>query len=189
LSNRATHTAALLLGGLLWPLLLHAYPDGAPPGHTGAPGENSCSDCHAGGSEVSKDAGLRLEGLPANYEPGKTYQFTLILNDPTAKVAGFQLRVAHQDERRRGEPTGELKAIDAERVQVQHQDGIPYLSHLKAATPRSEQEPVTWQLEWQAPDKPQGPLTIHATAVAGNDDASSFGDTVHTLKHPLNAPK
>lgn len=173
----------MLLAGIFWPLLLFAYPDGAPPGHTGAPGENSCSACHFGGPGVGDDTGLRLVSFPTAYRSGETYRFSLILDDPAASVAGFQLRAVHQDGRWRGTAAGQLHAGESDRLQVQSVDGVQYLGHAEAMIRSGDV--FTWTVEWRAPDEARGPVAFHISAVAANGDDSSLGDNVYRLRQRL----
>lgn len=173
----------LLLAGLFWPLLLFAYPDGAPPGHTGAPGEESCSACHYGGPGVGDDAGLRLSSFPTVYRPGETYRFSLLLDDPEASVAGFQLRAVHLAGRWRGAAAGQLSAGESGWLQVQSAEGIQYLGHAEPVTRSGDA--FTWTVEWQAPDEAHGSVAFFISAVAANGDDSSLGDNVYRLRQRL----
>lgn len=174
---------ALLLAGLFWSPLLFAYPDGAPPGHTGAPGEESCSACHFGGPGVGDDTGLRLASFPTAYRPSEIYRFSLILDEPAARVAGFQLRVVHLAERWRGMTAGQLNVGESDRLRVESVDGVQYLGHAEALNRSGDV--FTWTVEWQAPDEARGPVVFHMSAVAANGDDSSLGDNVYRLRQRL----
>ena len=62
---------------------------GPPAGSTGAPGETTCTNCHAQNSGVGQLTIL----APQNYTPGQTYQITVRhqTSDTTRRRWGFQL--------------------------------------------------------------------------------------------------
>src|SRR5688500_13255079 len=66
-----------------------AFSDGPPPGFTGAPGEQTCANCHSGPTE----GGAFAITPPPNYVPGQTYQITIRHENPdmTRDRWGFQL--------------------------------------------------------------------------------------------------
>ncbi|MCX6610295.1 MAG: hypothetical protein NTW74_05525, partial [Acidobacteria bacterium] len=73
------------------PLILWAYPDGAPKRATGAPGDNTCiqSSCHIGTTTSNSPLlTLSYEG-GTSYTPGTKQRFTLTITD-TARDYGFQ---------------------------------------------------------------------------------------------------
>lgn len=74
------------------PLLLWAYPDGAPSRHTGGPGDvaNACLACHAG--TLVRDSTLVdiLSENGVNYQPGVKQRITIRTTDANARRYGFE---------------------------------------------------------------------------------------------------
>ena len=161
---------------LLLPVLARAYPEGAPPAHTGGFKEPHCGACHLG---EAQSGALTLSGLPGIYVPGKTYTLALGLPETRAAVAGLQLSVRFMAD---GGQAGELRAGAGQ--QLQREADVAYLTHSEplALSP----EAGAWTLEWTAPVDRVAPVVIHAAVVAGNDDESPLGDKVYLLS--LKAP-
>src|SRR5688572_8228959 len=68
---------------------VEAFAEGPPAGHTGAPGEQTCNNCHSG----PMSGGTFSITPPQNYVPGQTYQIVVrhINPDPSRQRWGFQL--------------------------------------------------------------------------------------------------
>jgi hypothetical protein len=154
-----------------------AYPDGAPPGHTGGFDEPGCQQCHFSYDENPPGGKLWLRGVPSAYEPGRTYELELALRHPEVERAGFQLSARLLEEPGAGAAAGRLEPRDG-RVQRQDADGVQYLGHTLDGSRTAPGRPEVWRMIWQAPDVDQGPVLFHVTGVAGNDDDSPFGDWV-----------
>lgn len=103
------------------PTIAAAYPDGAPPGHTGGFGEPDCTACHFA---EPVHTSLGLEGLNANYQPGQTYNLQLHLESAEAQVAGFQLTARFVNS---GAEAGSL--MPTGKQQLTTRDALTYLSH------------------------------------------------------------
>lgn len=74
--------------------LFIASSGGRNDARAGAPGDNNdCSSCHGGAATNSGT--IDFVGLPAEFEPGQTYDFQVVVNEPDADgvldAAGFQL--------------------------------------------------------------------------------------------------
>lgn len=139
-----------------------AFPDGAPPAHTGGHGEPSCHVCHFDGPVA--DGGARIEGLPPRYTPGDRYRLELIV-DLQAALAGFQVAVRDDE----GGVGGRLEPADATTRAVEH-DGVTYIGHTAADRTR-------WAFVWTAPMSGDD-VTIDFSVNAANGDRSEFGDRI-----------
>jgi hypothetical protein len=74
-----------------------AYADGAPPGFSGAFGENSCHACHFEADLNTKPGHVALSGVPDGYTPGQAYPITITLQRPGMTTGGFQLTARFRD--------------------------------------------------------------------------------------------
>ena len=180
--------AAWMLAGLagLAPAGAGAFPDGAPPGHTGGFGEPTCGECHFGGLPEAGGERLSLEGLPATYRTGTTYEIELVLDLAGKSVGGVQLSTRFQDGPLQGLAAGRLTPAD-ERLQRITDSGAPNLGHRQPARPAASGGTDRWRLRWTSPDENHGPAVFHAAAVAGDDDRSPLGDDVLVLERRLPA--
>lgn len=159
----------------------HAFPEGPPPGHTGAMlgdrQQPDCSTCHFAGPDASHLSGLTLHGWPQTIEPNAVYELKLQLLDPEAKVGGFQVIIVNRE----GD-SGRFTALEHQEV-VSH-DGIDYLGHTEPTSSTQDEQSgemkVVWRVRWQAPAE-QGIFSVFAAAVAADDDDSPLGDAAYTL--------
>lgn len=155
-----------------------AYPYGAPPGTTGGFGEPTCQMCHFGG-ELNDPAGsLTIEGLPERYTPGQAYRFIVRLRRPQMAAAGFQLSIRTAA----GAQAGTFAADSAAGVQVQAARGIQYAGHTEPGSRVPTPGAAAWPVFWTAPATAAGPLTLSASANAGDGDSSPLGDYVYALE-------
>jgi predicted secreted protein with PEFG-CTERM motif len=112
--------------------------------------QNGCGGCHsnAGTAQVT------LDGLPAQYEPGKTYTLTVTVSsqDVPGEGGGFDLSVT----------AGTLTPIDAT-TKIDGND----LTHTGA-------QRRSWSFNWTAPT--QGDVTFYVAGLAANGDGGINGD-------------
>lgn len=152
-----------------------AYRTGPPAARTGGFGEATCAECHWG-ETAETGAGIRVEA-PATYEPGKTYELRVVLEDAALRAAGFQLAARFAGGPGAGAQAGRIEAVDSNVVVVTSDAGVAYASHstLGAAAPPGRAE---WRVRWVAPAS-GGAVVFHVVGNAANDDASEFGDRIH----------
>ena len=76
---------------LLWlsAIPVFAFPAGAPPGNTGAPGNGTCVACHRSFPLNSAGGSVRVEAV--NYKPGIAQTLRVTVSHPEAQRWGFQL--------------------------------------------------------------------------------------------------
>ena len=66
--------------------------NGPRDGYAGdPPGNNTCVECHNSFRLNGGEGSLSIEGLPAEYEPGETYNLTINLNSPNTSRWGFEI--------------------------------------------------------------------------------------------------
>ena len=174
------------------PSLSFAASAGAQPASTGAPAigaepaEGACIACHNSSAVNPDTAGvLTLEGVPATYEPGKSYALTLKLTHGEKSFLrwGFQMTaIAMKD----GAGAGEFIATDAAKTQVlAAMTGTrSYIEQSYGGTQIGQTGGASWTFEWKAPATAVGKVGFFAAANAANADGSNQGDRVYS-KSPL----
>lgn len=158
---RAFPRRLVLLGAVLAVVLLMAgVPTEARKAGVSGRAEGGCT-CHGGGAA---DASIlaSLEGVPAQYEPGKVYPLTLGLSGgPPYSKAGFNLNASK----------GQLSVPGGEsNVQITTKDtfgGIAGEATHKSTGTRS------WKVDWAGPPAGSGRITFRlaTNSVNGNDQA------------------
>lgn len=130
------------------------YPNGAPAGYTGSPGDNKeCTQCHSG--TATTVAGIITSSIPAaGYTPGSTYQITVTNNLTGSGKFGFELSPQKTD----GTQLGTLVAGTGTKLV----GGTKYITHLNATTSTS-----SWTFDWIAPAAGAGTVNFYA-AIAKN---------------------
>lgn len=156
-----------------------AYQDGAPPGHTGAPGEADCTACHSDNERNDAAGALAIDGLPERYEPGVLYRLAVRLEHPELEAGGLQLAIRTAD----GKPAGWLVPSDA-RTRVLEVDGQAWLQHTPDGRAPERDGRIAWRFEWRAPERAL-PVVLYLAANAANDDFSELGDFIYTLEQRL----
>ena len=164
-----------------------AIVEGPVPGYTGGFGEPTCTTCHFDSPADPTEGDLSLAGLPDAFEPGESYEVTVVLRDPGLERAGFQLAVRYADGSEEGRQAGVLASVDARSevvsVAADGEDGEPPVLYARQTREGARPEApgsARWSLEWTAPDEPAGAVVFHAAANAANYDDSELGDVVHT---------
>ncbi len=176
---------------LLLPVLLMAMTSdgimsfGAPVSSTGAPGEVNCSTsgCHDDAAINNGNAKLTvsLANDLTEYEPGKTYPITVKILEQGVSRFGFQL-VALKDADALN--AGDLSIIDADRTQLMNNDielkDRKYATYTFDGTAEYAPGLGQWTVNWTAPEKDAGPVTLYVAAVSANNDNKDKGDHVYT---------
>lgn len=172
--------------GLLasWPPSSGSYPDGPPIRHSGGFGEPSCRACHAGGGDAPPPV-VDLTGLPAAFEPGRTYDLTITVRRDGLERAGFQLAARFAPGTLRvALPAGVLALSDTARTGLDRDSTAArtlfYARHTRRGTVVAPAGAQAWRLRWTAPAGREA-VVFHVAVVAANDDDSAFGDDVAGL--------
>lgn len=143
-----------------------------PNGKTGAPNENTCAQCHSGGSFM---ADIAVTGIPAMVVPNTTYNVTITnsytgLNDPSR--SGFQIVALNAS----NQQAGTISNIGSSATTVVF-GGKTYVEHAPALN-FGVNNSVSWTFDWTAPSGTNGDvITFYYASVFGNG-AGSSGDTV-----------
>jgi uncharacterized protein (TIGR03437 family) len=181
MQERRIFIAKLLIPIGVLPVLLLGYALGPPPGHTGAPGEQTCwaIGCHNTPTgaffENSNAIALAFPGAQT-YEPGVTQRLRVTVTDPQGRVFGFQLSVRDGENRQ----AGTLAPADA-RTRLEALQGITYIEH---AMPQAD---GVFQFDWTPPATNVGPITFYVAANAANNDFNPTGDRIHTRRFTVQA--
>jgi hypothetical protein len=170
--------AVLLASTSLLGAALLRYPEAPPLAHTGGFREPTCHACHFGVDPDPPGGALRIEGLPPLVTAGTTRRVTVVLEDETMRVAGFQLAARFSD----GRQAGSFGRLDD--GVAAHADGSPaviYVHHTGAGIALSSAGGRHWSFDWTAPAE-AGEVVFHAAGNAGDGDGSPFGDHVRTAE-------
>lgn len=145
-------------------------------GSTGAPGDDDtvCKSCHNGPINVEVKVHV-LEGTDTikAYEPGKSYSIHVRINktggnDP--KAYGFQMTLLNAEEKVNGPNLKEISPISSNVKLTSLRTGRLYAEH----TDRSDKN--LFEIQWTAPAKGSGAVTIYAGGTGVNANGSDSGD-------------
>ena len=156
-----------------------ALSGGAPTGHTGAPGETTCTACHdqnAGPGQFSIVA-------PGTYAPGQTYviQVQHATTDTSRRRWGFELIPVTSA----NAMAGTVANINSfTRVRVAGTKS--YVTHTSAGTFPGQQLAASWSFNWTAPPTDVGPVTMYAAGLQADNDGNESGDQTYTGTATIN---
>lgn len=154
------------------------YAEGAPVGFSGGFGEPSCHACHFDAELNAGPGRLAIAGVPDRFTPGRQYLLTVTLTTPGMRLGGFQLTARRTEG---GAQAGSLAAgsDDRERVRIDVQGGVQYVSQRRTGTSLASAGTATWTLMWTAPAGGAS-VVFHVAANAGDGDETAEGDFVYT---------
>jgi uncharacterized protein (TIGR03437 family) len=76
------------------PVIVHGYSEGPPWGYTGAPGDQTCVECHSAFPLNSQGGNVKIlfpSGNTGTYVPGQTMQLLVQITDSKEQAFGFEL--------------------------------------------------------------------------------------------------
>jgi len=156
--------------------MLVANQSDPPNGKTGAPGENTCSECHSIGSGM-QDGDITLAGLPTTIEPLTAYVLTITSSNPNgvADLAGFQMTILNSSNQKAG-----VMSAPSSSSHIAPQGAKEYWEHFPAvAYPMSNS--VTWTVTWTSPAGPGGTtITAYAAGNIAQDNNNTTLDKIVT---------
>lgn len=161
----------------------HRNAAGNIAGRTGAPGETSCTQCHAGTAQdgATENQVSFLDGTTpvTSYVPGNTYVVSLQMASNPAKK-GFSAVALDLTEANAGSFTGNgLGGTQDYTSGTRH-----YVSH----TSTSNTDAVTlWAWQWTAPATNVGDVVFYVASNAANNDSGPGGDMIYVSQHIINA--
>ncbi|MCS7073268.1 MAG: T9SS type A sorting domain-containing protein [Bacteroidia bacterium] len=144
-------------------------------GVSGAPGENTCLQCH-GGNPLNHSSGSVMisSSRGTKYLPGATDTLTITISRSGSPKYGFCLSAQAN-----GQSVGTFSLLEPTRTQIGTQSGKTYISHRSNAGTSSTGS-TTFTVAWTAPATNIGNLTFYVSANAVNGNGTSSGDFVFT---------
>ncbi|MBK8965213.1 MAG: hypothetical protein IPM36_00765 [Lewinellaceae bacterium] len=182
--TRYTLLPVSLLSGLL--ALANFAPPAAGPcdspvvgGHTGAPGETSCTGCHGGTANTGTGTlTLALSDTTLRYIPGETFDATVILRQTGRDKFGF-VGLALKDA---GNTTvGTFTIDDAVRTRTFSDGPRKYVSHTPCGADAVPPDSLSWTFHWKAPATNVGNITLYLAGLAANHNHALSGDDTYTM--------
>lgn len=168
----------LILGIIGSAFLLVANSANPPDGHTGAPGELFCANCHStNGSSLAGT--ISVEGFPASITPEETYALTVVNRNTNGGgvKAGFQITILDPLNTKAGE-----MSMPSENSTTSMLSGRQYFKH-HPATVYPDSNVVKWTVLWKAPVLAEGSIiTWYANGIIANGNAKETGDKTLAAK-------
>jgi hypothetical protein len=166
---------------------------GAPPAHTGAPGEKTCATigCHDDNGINEGTAKVQFSiGSVSNYAPKKTYPITVSISDFQITRFGFQAVAISE---LTGKSLGTFIITDSERTQLtSNTNKFPdreYITYAFGGTDAVTPGNGEWTFNWKSPSQNLGPVRFYVSAVSANDNENDKGDFVYTSSWLINDSK
>jgi hypothetical protein len=164
---------------------------GAPVSSSGAPDEVTCanSGCHDDSKINNGNALLRVKVGDdlTKYVPGKVYPITVKITEPGVNRFGFQVVALKNSDHLNA---GEMAVTDITRTQIISNDialqDRRYVTYTYPGTAPSAPGEGEWTMNWTAPEKNVGPVTLYIASVSANNDNTDKGDHVYTTSITLN---
>ncbi len=157
---------------------------GAPPARTDAPGEKNCttSGCH---DDFAPNPGpgtpfIHWSNDDTTYRPGRTYRFKVGIQQDSIQRFGFEVTLLQQTT---DTTVGQFVLYDTLRTQVMEgPDSFAkrqYVTYTFNGTDPVDTGKGQWTLEWEAPSRSKGPVTIYLAAMAANNDGTEDNDEAY----------
>lgn len=146
---------------------------GAPVGRTGAPGESTCTSCHASNATTGQMAIV----APANYVPGQTYSIQVVhsTTDTSRLAWGFEMTALAGANIAAGtfnNTTAFTRTRTGNnRFYIEQNTSGAFLGHSSGAS---------WSYTWTAPATDVGPVTLYAAGLHGDNDDGDGNDQTYT---------
>ncbi len=146
-----------------------------PLGVTGAPGENTCANCH-NPQNPNLDGNVTLTGMPSVITPNTAYVLTVTSTNPNgaAVKSGFELTILNDLNQQAGTITpsnnqSSVASSGGRQYWKQNMGGLVYpVSHM-----------VTWTGTWVSPGMPANTsITYYIACNIANGNGSSSGDLI-----------
>jgi len=148
--------------------IFYSFSTSPPLGLTGAPGDNTCFNCHFGGSQVGT---VDITGIPDPIFANQTYNvgICITLISGTSTRAGFQF-VALDGNSFSSPSAGTISNLGTN-VGMGVSGNRTYARH--AGEQMYTNGKITYNFDWTAPPTAPDSVSFYATALIGNGSGSS----------------
>lgn len=149
---------------------------GPSGGFTGAPGENNCTNCHAGAVQDGNNGENLLTFNDGQNEVALGVARMMTLNFTSGAVKnGFQLVALDEND----DMAGAFIITDPANTQLRSQGllGRQYVTHTSGGTSQSQ-----WSFEWEAPSSAEA-ITFYVATNRTNNGNNSSGDVIYLSSH------
>ena len=169
-------------------IVAYASVEGPEPGYTNAPNDlGNCTACHDHHLVDTGPGSVRINGLPAVYQPGQTYSFSVTTAQNSRIRYGFQLTALDQ----LGKRAGTLASVD-NNTKVLSETGVggrQYIEHTEGGTMSALPGSRTWQLRWTAPATDIGTVRFYVAGNATNNSGvQDDDDWIYTSSNLVDSP-
>jgi hypothetical protein len=173
---------------LMATVAVYASVSGPEAGYTNAPGDlGNCTACHDHHAVNTGTGSVRINALPAVYEPGHVYDFSLTTSQSGRTRFGFQLTALDIINKK----AGALAARDTN-TQVLLDTGAggrQYIEHTQQGTLASVSGSRTWLLRWTAPSTDVGTVRFFfAGNATNNSGVQDDDDFIYTNSASIDSP-
>jgi len=155
-------------------------------GHTGAPGEPSCTGCHGGVANTGRGKlwfQFDLANSTLTYIPGQIYTCRVKIKQNKINKYGFvALALRNSD----NTTIGKFGLINMSTTRLYMDGNRNYVSHTPCGADFSVNDTGMWTFTWQAPQTNVGPIKLYVSALAANHDHALTGDSTYTTSLLLN---
>lgn len=146
-------------------------------GHTGAPGETSCTGCHGGTANTGPGMLSFDLGGVTQYVPNQTYTGTVKLKQTAVDKFGFvSLALVNSN----NTTIGTFSLIDTVRTRLFVDGSRNYVGHTPCGADVSPPDSTQWQFKWTAPATNVGNITLYLGSLATNHNHATSGDNTYT---------
>jgi hypothetical protein len=151
-------------------------------GHTGAPGSPNCTYCHPGTSNTGPgSASFTLGNGISQYQPGKTYDATVMVSQPNLSKYGFVITARDNN----NSSIGDFVVLDSANTRKFLDGKEKYFSHTPCGADASPKGSRQWNFKWTAPSFNAGPVKFYVSTLASNHDETTKGDDCYTITKTL----
>ena len=156
--------------------------NGPNAGKSGAPGENSCTQCHSGTANTGLGSASITSDAPAGeYVPGETYTITSTVDQAGISKFGFQVFVARNTAG--NQSLGSVTITNSAETHTKVSGAKRYVTQKTAGTSGSGTR--SWSFDWTAPAAGSGDVTFYGAFNATNGNSGTSGDDVYTTSMTL----
>jgi hypothetical protein len=180
---------ALTVAVVIAPIAALAFKEGPYPNVTGGFGEQSCHLCHLDNPINAPGGAVTLEGVPARYAAGESYDVTVAIAREGLRRGGFEIAARFASGRARGRQAGTWTPLD-DRVQLipgAVDKVLTFVQHNLAGSRVRATGENRWTIRWTAPPSASAPVQFNVAANASNNDDSPLGDYIY-LKSARSVP-